>query len=44
MKVGELTKLHRKSGGMGHPPFFVRTEGRALQPYFFTTLRVMLEG
>jgi hypothetical protein len=27
MKVGEFTKLHRKSGGMGHPPFVVRTEG-----------------
>jgi hypothetical protein len=24
MKVGEFTKLHRKSGGMGHPPFVVR--------------------
>ena len=26
-KVGEFTKLHRKSGGMGHPPLVVSTEG-----------------
>ena len=27
MKVGEFTKLHRKSGGMGHPPLVAGRQG-----------------